>query len=97
MLAVQLFGPRDLRVVNLHPPEKPGHGEVVIRVTATGICGSDLHSYEDARIGDTCVSSPLVLGHEFSGVIEQVGADALDGFGQPLLPGLRVAVDPAQP
>jgi len=45
------------------------------------------------------VEKPLVLGHEFGGVVEAVGPDALDGTGNdvPLLPGTRVAVDPAQP
>jgi len=66
-------------------------------VAVTGICGSDLHTYLDARIGDTSVESPLTLGHEFGGLVESVGSDALDGFGQPLRPGTRVAVDPARP
>ena len=51
----------------------------------------------DGRIGDTRVESPLILGHEFSGVVEAVGQGGLDGLGEPLPPGTRVAVDPAQP
>jgi L-iditol 2-dehydrogenase len=66
-------------------------------VCCTGICGSDLHSYLDARIGDTAVEGPLILGHEFSAVVEAVGPDSLDGNFEPLKPGTRVAVDPAQP
>jgi L-iditol 2-dehydrogenase len=69
----------------------------LIRVRATGICGSDLHSYEDARIGDTPIQGPLILGHEFAGVVEAVGSDSMDGRFAPLRPGTRVAVDPAQP
>jgi L-iditol 2-dehydrogenase len=73
---------------------------VLVRVKATGLCGSDLHSYRDARIGDTLIESPLILGHEFAGVIEAVGpALNPEGVapGAELAPGLRVAVDPAQP
>ena len=68
-----------------------------MRVKVTGICGSDLHTYLDARIGDTPVTSPMILGHEFAGVVAQAGPDALDGNGRRLEPGTRVAVDPAQP
>ena len=97
MLAARLHGPSDLRVESVPHPGAPGPGEVLLRVRVTGICGSDLHTFQDARIGDTPVSSPLILGHEFSGVIEEVGPDATDGLFQPLTPGVRVAVDPAQP
>ena len=97
MLAARLHGPSDLRVEELARPGPPGRGDVLLRVHVTGICGSDLHSYTDARIGDTAVKSPLILGHEFSGIIEDAGPDALDGAFNPLPAGVRVAVDPAQP
>jgi len=97
MLAARLHGPADLRVERVPRPGPPKHDEVLLRVKVTGICGSDLHTYLDARIGDAPVSSPLILGHEFSGVVLQAGADALDGNGRRLEPGTRVAVDPAQP
>ncbi len=97
MQAVRLHGPHDLRVDQVPTPTLPGPGEALIRVTATGICGSDLHSYKDARIGEVRVREPLILGHEFGGVVEAVGLDARDGQDEPLQPGTRVAVDPAQP
>jgi L-iditol 2-dehydrogenase len=97
MLAARLYGPADLRVESQPHPGPPGPGEVLLRVKVTGICGSDLHSYADARIGDTVIQSPLTLGHEFSGEVVAAGADAVDGLFQPLMPGTRVAVDPAQP
>ena len=97
MLAARLHGPGDLRVERVPHPGPPGRGEVLLRVRATGICGSDLHSYADFRIGDTAVESPLVLGHEFAGVIEAVGPGSLDGSFDAIQPGTRVAVDPAQP
>jgi L-iditol 2-dehydrogenase len=97
MLAARLHGAKDLCVEQVPHPGPPGRGQVLLRVRCTGICGSDLHSYLDARIGDTSIRSPLILGHEFSGVVEAAGPDSLDGHFQPLKPGTRVAVDPAQP
>jgi len=92
ILAARLYGPRDVRIERVPHPGNPGPGDVLLRVTATGICGSDLHTFADARIGDTVLQSPLVLGHEFAGVIEAVGIGVED-----LRPGTRVAVDPAHP
>lgn len=97
MLAARLYAPRDLRIDQIEPPGEPGAEHVLLRVTAIGVCGSDLHTYLDGRIGDTAVQQPLIMGHEFGGVIEQVGANALDGGGEPLRVGQRVAVDPATP
>lgn len=97
MLAARLHGPADLRIERVPRPGPPAPGEALLRVKATGICGSDLHTYQDARIGDTAVKGPFILGHEFSGVVEAVGPNSLDGHFEPLKPGTRVAVDPAQP
>jgi L-iditol 2-dehydrogenase len=97
MLAARLHGPADLRVERVPHPGPPGPGEALLRISATGICGSDLHSYQDARIGDTAIQGPLILGHEFAAVVEAVGPDSFDGHFEPLRPGTRVAVDPAQP
>ncbi len=97
MRAARLHGPADLRLEEVETPGAPGPGQVLLRVLATGICGSDLHSYQDARIGDTPVSSPLILGHEFSAVVDSFGSGSLNGCFEPLRAGQRVAVDPAQP
>lgn len=97
MLAARLYGPRDMRIERVPAPAKPGPGEALVRVEATGICGSDLHSYQDARIGDTRLESPLVLGHEFSGTVLELGPDCADGFDEKLTEGRLVAVDPATP
>ena len=76
----------DVNELRLHeepiPSSTPGYE--LIRVTAVGICGSDLHWFEEAAIGDAGLERPLVLGHEFAGVI--VGGER---------DGQRVAVDPA--
>lgn len=97
MLAARLHGPRDMRAERIPHPGPPGRGEALLRVRCTGVCGSDLHSYLDARIGDTPVEAPFILGHEFSAVVEAVGPGAIDGHFEPLKVGARVAVDPAQP
>lgn len=97
MQAARLYGAKDIRVEETPEVGAPGPGEVVLEIKAVGICGSDLHTFEDGRIGDTRVASPLVLGHEFGGVIKEVGEGALDGEGRPLRAGQRVAVDPATP
>lgn len=95
--AAILHGPKDIRPGTVPEPGTPGDGEALIRVTCVGICGSDLHTFLDGRIGDTVPEGAFVLGHEFAGVVEAVGEGARDGNGQPLQTGQRVAVDPAQP
>lgn len=96
-MAARLHGPSDLQIDTVPHPGPPGPGQVLLRVAVTGLCGSDLHSFADARIGDTSIRGPLTLGHEFSGVVVESGPDSLDGLFRPLTPGVRVAVDPAQP
>jgi len=68
------------------PRQVPGEGEVGLKVSAVGLCGSDRHWFEEGSIGDAAISSPLVLGHEFCGVV-------LDGPRA----GERVIADPAIP
>lgn len=57
------------------PAPKPGHGEVVIRVKAVGVCHSDLH-IADGEI--PAPKLPLILGHEVAGVVEEVGEGVKD-------------------
>jgi L-iditol 2-dehydrogenase len=66
--------------------------EVLVRVAAVGVCGSDVHYYREGRIGDFVVDKPLVLGHEVSGRIVAVGADVDTGR-----IGERVAIEPQRP
>ena len=79
----RLHAPQDVRVQR-EPAVRPMSGEVRLRVTAVGLCGSDVRWYEEGAIGDARLRRPLVLGHEFAGIIED-GPDA----------GLRVVADPA--
>ncbi len=85
MKVLRLHGVRDLRLHD-EPEPAPGPGEGLLRVTAVGLCGSDLHWLAEAGIGDARLARPLVLGHEFAGVI--AGGERR---------GQRVAVDPAVP
>jgi L-iditol 2-dehydrogenase len=82
----RLHGVKDARIHDEDLPV-PAPGSSLVRVTAVGLCGSDLHWFTDGGIGDAQLGGrPLVLGHEFAGVAE----------GGPL-DGRRVAVDPAIP
>ena len=70
-------------------PRRPlARGEVLIKVAACGVCGTDVHIYHGGK-GSAAVTPPVVLGHEFSGVVTEVG----EGVNS-LRPGDRVAVDP---
>ena len=88
--AAVLHSPGDVRLEEV-PVPTPGPREVLIRVAAVGVCGSDIHYYEHGRIADFVVESPLVLGHEASGVVVAAGAEAS------LRPGTRVAMEPGVP
>ena len=66
----------------------PKENEVLVRVRACGICGTDVHIFEGAE-GAGKTEPPIILGHEFAGVIEQVGSAVKE-----LKPGDRVSVDP---
>lgn len=70
----------------------PRHDEVLVRVAAVGVCGSDVHYYRDGRIGPFVVDSPLILGHEVSGTIVEVGSDV-----DRTRIGSRVAIEPQRP
>lgn len=70
----------------------PRADEVIVRVTAVGVCGSDVHFYRDGRLGDWVVDEPLVLGHESGGVVVATGTDV-----EPSRIGQRVSVEPQHP
>ncbi|GAA1893291.1 NAD(P)-dependent alcohol dehydrogenase [Williamsia serinedens] len=70
----------------------PAAGDVLVEVTAVGVCGSDAHYYREGRIGDFVVEAPLVLGHEAAGRIVAVGA-GVDGGRV----GERVSIEPQRP
>jgi len=85
MKAARIHGAGD---IHLHeePEPKPGENEALVRVTAVGICGSDIHWLREGGIGSDRVVAPLILGHECAGIIESGPRK-----------GERVAIDPACP
>src|SRR5665213_1451363 len=83
MKAMVLRGPRELELADVERPAL-GHNEVLVRVTHSGVCGTDLHIYE----GAIPVRHPLIMGHEMIGVVA-------DGGDATLHNGDRVIVDPA--
>ncbi|MCU1424144.1 MAG: NAD(P)-dependent alcohol dehydrogenase [Microbacteriaceae bacterium] len=74
------------------PMPVPDADQVLVSVSAVGVCGSDVHYYREGRIGDFVVDGPLVLGHELSGRIVAVGADV-----EAARIGQRVAIEPQRP
>jgi threonine dehydrogenase-like Zn-dependent dehydrogenase len=72
MRALTYHGAKDVRVDNVPEPKLQEKDDVILRVTATAICGSDLHLYR-GKIPET--EEGDILGHEFMGVVEEVGSE----------------------
>ena len=96
MQALRFHAARDLRVEDVPEPTEPGAGEVVIKVVACGICGTDLHEFVAGPIVTptephplTGALNPQILGHEFAGDVAAVGAGVTR-----VAEGDRVAVMP---
>ena len=89
--AAVLYAPRDVRIEDRPTPE-PDPLEVVVEVAAVGVCGSDVHWYEDGRIGTRYVRAPLVLGHESAGCVVAIGERVTRHA-----VGDRVALEPGLP
>ena len=85
MRTARLHAVGDLRVAD-EPMSVAGPGMSLVQVNAVGICGSDLHWWDEGAIGDAKLTHPLVLGHEGAGVIAEGPRT-----------GQRVAIDPAIP
>ncbi len=90
MKAAVLTGLRRVEVRNVPDPDFRNDTDVLVRVAAAGICGSDIHYFKEGKIGDQVVEHPLIVGHECAGTVERAGP-AVRNLG----PGERVAVDPA--
>jgi L-iditol 2-dehydrogenase len=82
--AALLHGIRDLRIGEVPEPTRDT-GDVLLKVRAVGVCGSDLHHYLEGAIGSTRAQEPFILGHEFA-------AEVVEGGTLPA--GTLVAVDP---
>lgn len=90
MKAAVLTGIRGIEVVEAPEPRINRPGDVKIRVTTVGVCGSDIHYYTTGRIGSQVVEYPYSVGHECAGVVLEVGGGVTR-----VKVGDRIAVDPA--
>ena len=90
MQAAVLHGVRDLRVEERPVPEVIP-GTVLLRVRRGGLCGTDVHYFEDGRVGSFVVTAPFVLGHEVCGEVAAVASGVTE-----LAVGQRVVVNPAR-
>ncbi len=89
MIACRIHAKEDLRIEPAPTPDV-GPGEVLVRLGAGGICGSDLHYYFEGRNGSFVIREPLIPGHEASGVVAAIG----DGVTR-VKPGDKVAISPS--
>ena len=90
MEALVIHAPGDLRVETLETPE-PGPAQLLVKVDAGGICGSDLHYFQHGGFGTVRIKEPMVLGHEVAGTVRRAGPAS--GFSA----GERIAISPSRP
>ena len=91
MRALVVHAAKDLRADDWQD-EAPGPGQVLVRTAAGGICGSDLHYYHHGGFGPVRLKEPMVLGHEVSGRVAELG-EGVTG----LAAGDLVAINPSRP
>ncbi len=82
MKALRFHGRGDLRIDEVAPPTAPTNDNVTVRVSYCGICGTDLHEYLAGPVfiptkphPATGAAAPMILGHEFSAVVEETGPE----------------------
>lgn len=92
MQALVLEPNQHLSIREIDPQERLGPHDVRIDIHTVGVCGSDVHYYTHGRIGSFVVNEPMILGHEASGVIREVGAGVTH-----LAVGDRVCMEPGIP
>jgi L-iditol 2-dehydrogenase len=92
MKAMMLTGIRQMEMKNIPEPEIVNAGDVKIRMTVVGICGSDIHYYTQGQIGSQKVEYPFAVGHEGAGEVVEVGKAV-----KRVKPGDYIAIEPAMP
>jgi L-iditol 2-dehydrogenase len=90
MKVALMTGPGKIEMVQRDIP-RPKDNEVLVKLEYVGVCGSDLHYYENGRIGDFVVNFPFILGHESGGVVAEAGSGV-----KHLKPGDKVALEPGK-
>ncbi len=91
MKAIVIHSAQDLRIDDI-PDETPANNEVLVSLGSGGICGSDLHYFNDGGFGAIRLRQPMILGHEVAGTIVEIGSDVTG-----LSVGDQVAVNPSRP
>ncbi|NBO20829.1 MAG: L-idonate 5-dehydrogenase [Rhodobacteraceae bacterium] len=91
MKAIVIHAARDLRIEEVEDAA-PGPGQLRLRLATGGVCGSDLHYYNHGGFGAVRLKQPMILGHEVSAFVEDLGP-GVTGFS----PGQLVAVSPSRP
>lgn len=91
MKAIVIHAAHDLRIEDQEAGQ-PGAGQVLIRMAAGGICGSDLHYFHNGGFGTVRLKEPMILGHEVAGHVEALG-EGVTGLSK----GQLVAVSPSRP
>jgi len=81
----------DIRLEEVPIPALDGDDQVLMQIKAVGICGSDLHYYQQGRVGIRVVREPLILGHEAAGEVIEVGEQVTQ-----FQPGDRVVIEPGR-
>lgn len=92
MKAMKLTGIRQMEMKEIPEPVIAGPKDVKIRMSAVGICGSDIHYYTQGRIGSQKVEYPFTVGHEGAGVVVETGYAV-----KRVKPGDAIAIEPAMP
>ena len=92
MKALVLEKAHEITLRDVELPLHVGPRDVKIRMHTVGVCGSDVHYYQHGGIGPYVVDAPMILGHEASGVVAEVGAEVTH-----LKPGDRVCMEPGIP
>jgi len=88
MKAAVLYKPMDMRIEEIDIP-RISSNEVLVKMRRVGICGSDVHYYLNGRIASYVVEKPLILGHECSGEVAEVGEEV-----SRIRTGQRVVIEP---
>ena len=83
---------KDVTFTNIPKPTISDPYDVIVQIGSTGICGSDVHYWQKGRIGDFVLTSPIVLGHESSGTVVEMGQAVRN-----LKIGDKVAIEPGVP